>query len=266
MGVPSSRLLYKIPATWAGVEAVRRLEVEGLACHVVDVYSFEQGAAAIQARASVVNVCFGRLRDWARMNPGYPFDLDGPREDSGAGRTCDPGLKLARKLYAFAHRQKGGKVSRLVASGLRRVEDAADLAGFDGALAYSPNPSCDPGAGLRHIRSNSALKLFSPSLCATLAIRYPVLVVPPKLMKELEAMPASEAKSLYGPGLSPDAVAAAHFAEEEAHTVTQAHLERVLAKALGRPAGELLSASVNAKVADGERVAAILSKFAPVNL
>jgi transaldolase len=41
--VADDKILYKIPCTWQGVEAVRILESEGLACHVTHVYCLEVG-------------------------------------------------------------------------------------------------------------------------------------------------------------------------------------------------------------------------------
>ena len=47
--VPADKILYKIPCTWQGVEAVKTLENEGVSCHVTHVYSLEQASAAAAA-------------------------------------------------------------------------------------------------------------------------------------------------------------------------------------------------------------------------
>jgi transaldolase len=60
--VPHDRLLFKIPATWQGIEAARLLESEGIQTHMTFVYSFAQAAAASQAGASVIQIFVGRLR------------------------------------------------------------------------------------------------------------------------------------------------------------------------------------------------------------
>ncbi|KAG2268109.1 hypothetical protein Bca52824_062664, partial [Brassica carinata] len=68
--VPHDRLLFKIPATWQGIEAAKLLESEGIQTHLTFVYSFAQAAAAAQAGASVIQIFVGRLRDWARNHSG----------------------------------------------------------------------------------------------------------------------------------------------------------------------------------------------------
>ena len=64
--VPTEKILYKIPCTWQGVQAVKTLESdEGIACHVTHVYCLEQAAAAAAAGASLIQVYV------ARTNTGY---------------------------------------------------------------------------------------------------------------------------------------------------------------------------------------------------
>lgn len=48
--VADDKILYKIPCTWQGVEAVGILESEGLACHVTHVYCLEAGAGWMMKR------------------------------------------------------------------------------------------------------------------------------------------------------------------------------------------------------------------------
>lgn len=38
VGVAPSKLLFRLPATWAGVQAAKELEAQGLATHVSMVY------------------------------------------------------------------------------------------------------------------------------------------------------------------------------------------------------------------------------------
>eukprot|EP00951_Prasinocladus_malaysianus_P046535 scaffold645970_cov52-Prasinocladus_malaysianus.AAC.1 len=47
-----SKILYTVPATWEGIQAVKQLEKQGFQCHVVHCYSFVQAVAAAQAGAS----------------------------------------------------------------------------------------------------------------------------------------------------------------------------------------------------------------------
>ncbi|MCO5547666.1 hypothetical protein L7F22_001117 [Adiantum nelumboides] len=88
--VPKERLLFKIPATWQGIEAVRVLEAEGIQTHVTFVYSFSQAAAAAQAGASVIQIFIGRLRDWARSKSG---DV---KIEEALKKGDDPGINLKK--------------------------------------------------------------------------------------------------------------------------------------------------------------------------
>lgn len=54
MGVPRSRLLIGVEATWEGIEAVKVLEAEGIECHVRSVFTLQQAAAALAAGAAVL--------------------------------------------------------------------------------------------------------------------------------------------------------------------------------------------------------------------
>ena len=46
----AERVLFKIPCTWEGVQAVETLEREGVKCHVTQVYSPEQAARGARGR------------------------------------------------------------------------------------------------------------------------------------------------------------------------------------------------------------------------
>lgn len=54
IGVPEDRIVLRMPATWQAVQAAKALEADGIACHLVLVYSFVQAAAAAQAGVCVV--------------------------------------------------------------------------------------------------------------------------------------------------------------------------------------------------------------------
>ncbi|CAO2168073.1 unnamed protein product [Urochloa humidicola] len=99
--VSTDRLLFKIPATWQGIEASRLLESEGIQTHLTFVYSFAQAAAAAQAGASVVQIFVGRLR--------------------------------AKKVYAYIHRN--GYKTKLMAAAIRNKQDVFSLLGIDYIIA-----------------------------------------------------------------------------------------------------------------------------------
>ncbi|KAG0457277.1 hypothetical protein HPP92_022128 [Vanilla planifolia] len=127
VGVPSERLLFKIPSTWQGIDASRLLEDEGIQTHLTLVYSFAQAAAAAQAGASVIQIFVGRIRDWARNHSG----------DSEIEAACrrgeDPGLALLIKAYNYIH--KYGHKSKLMAAAIRNKQDIFSLLGVDYIIA-----------------------------------------------------------------------------------------------------------------------------------
>ncbi|KAI4303236.1 hypothetical protein MLD38_038890 [Melastoma candidum] len=125
--VPPERLLFKIPATWQGIEASRLLESEGIQTHLTFVYSFAQAAAAAQAGTSVIQIFVGRLRDWARNHSGDP-EIDAARR-----RGEDPGLSLITRSYNYIH--KYGHKSKLMAAAVRNKQDLFSLLGVDYIIA-----------------------------------------------------------------------------------------------------------------------------------
>ncbi|KAJ4828868.1 hypothetical protein Tsubulata_031201 [Turnera subulata] len=125
--VPPERLLFKIPATWQGIEASRLLESEGIQTHLTFVYSFAQAAAAAQAGASVIQIFVGRLRDWTRNHSGDP------EVEAALKRGEDPGLALVTKAYNYIH--KYGHKSKLMAAAVRNKQDLFSLLGVDYIIA-----------------------------------------------------------------------------------------------------------------------------------
>uniref|UniRef100_A0A0E0LRB9 transaldolase n=1 Tax=Oryza punctata TaxID=4537 RepID=A0A0E0LRB9_ORYPU len=125
--VLSERLLFKIPATWQGIEASRLLESEGIQTHLTFVYSFAQAAAAAQAGASVVQIFVGRVRDWARTHSGDP------EIDEALKKGEDAGLALVKKVYAYIH--KNGYKTKLMAAAIRNKQDVFSLLGIDYIIA-----------------------------------------------------------------------------------------------------------------------------------
>eukprot|EP00887_Chlorella_sp_A99_P006023 scaffold27.g6023.t1 len=135
VGVPRDRVILRLPATWAGIQAAKQLEACGIATHLVLVYSFVQGAAAAQAGVSVVQPNVGRLVDWYNRHPGM---IRGPNAQpearamalAGYGtEDINPGLLLVEKLYCYCKRYHPKTL--VMASGLRSKQEALALAGCD---------------------------------------------------------------------------------------------------------------------------------------
>ncbi|KAI7730221.1 hypothetical protein M8C21_023058 [Ambrosia artemisiifolia] len=155
--VPAERLLFKIPATWQGIEAARLLESEGIQTHLTFVYSFCQAAAAAQAGASVIQIFVGRLRDWARNHSGDP------EVEAALKRGEDPGLALVTKAYNYIH--KYGHKSKLMVASIRNKQDVFNVLGVDyiitplkilQALKESVTPDDDKYTFVKRLSSQSA--------------------------------------------------------------------------------------------------------------
>ncbi|KAL4565623.1 hypothetical protein LXL04_029726 [Taraxacum kok-saghyz] len=155
--VPAERLLFKIPATWQGIEAARLLESEGIQTHMTFVYSFCQAAAAAQAGASVIQIFVGRLRDWARNHSGDP------EIEAALKRGEDPGLALVTKAYNYIH--KYGHKSKIMAASIRNKQDVFNVLGVDyiitplkilQALKDSTTPDDDKYTFVERLSSHSA--------------------------------------------------------------------------------------------------------------
>lgn len=69
-GLAREHLLLQIPGTWAGLQAVKALEADGIQCQVTHVYSFAQAVAAVKAAASVLVVNITHINLWYDRNPG----------------------------------------------------------------------------------------------------------------------------------------------------------------------------------------------------
>ena len=223
LGVPRDRVLLRMPATWAAVQAARTLEAEGIACHMVLVYAFVQAAAAAQAGVSVVQPNVGRLCDWFDKHPGALRDhlesKEAPaiaRAGYGAARP-NPGLLLVEKIYNYcASRHPATKV---MASGLRSTEEALALAGCD-YLVVGPKV-------LSALSGAATLEGYNDGLHA-----------------------GGAAAATVEPALTREGAAAAEFSADEAAAVGEA----AFAEGLGAAGRELLEEGVRRLVEDANRL------------
>lgn len=120
--VPHDKILYKIPCTWQGVQAVGILESEGIACHVTHVYCLEQAAATARAGASLMQVYVGRVRTWYAKHPEATAE-------NNLYMAADPGVELARQTAALIKKEKCK--AKVIAASIRGRDDARALAGCD---------------------------------------------------------------------------------------------------------------------------------------
>ncbi|CAI5958090.1 unnamed protein product [Closterium sp. NIES-65] len=118
-----NRVLFKLPATWEGIEAARHLEAEGIKTHVTGVASFAQVSACAQANVAVIQIPVGRIKDWARTHSGDK------EVEAAAAKGEDPGVSLVRRACAFIARNNFP--TKVMASNIRSKEDALSLHGTD---------------------------------------------------------------------------------------------------------------------------------------
>ncbi len=119
-GIDKTRIMLKIPATWAGIEAAAKLrEKNDIQCHMTLVFGMHQVAASADAGAAIIAPSVGRITDWHKKNDGV--DAFSPEED--------PGVQRAAQMHAYlrAHNYD----TKLMPSTFRSEEQALALAGCD---------------------------------------------------------------------------------------------------------------------------------------
>ena len=121
----AERVLFKIPCTWEGVQAVETLEREDIKCHVTQVYSLEQAAAAARAGASLVQTYVGRVRTWYQK---HPVSL----VHNHLADASDSGIELVKQIAALI--KKENLDTKVIAASVKNRKDAVALAGCDYVL------------------------------------------------------------------------------------------------------------------------------------
>ena len=106
VNVETNKLLFKIPATWEGVQAIRQLENKGVPCHATLCYCLEQTALAAKANASLIQIYYARINS-------YGGDA----------------LALAQDTKSFI--QSVASPSKILAASIRSAADAKAMAGCD---------------------------------------------------------------------------------------------------------------------------------------
>jgi len=124
-GVPRSKVLIKIAATWAGVEAARVLQAEGIDCNLTLIFNPTQALACSEAGAFLISPFVGRILDWYVANGQAPADID-----------ADPGVVFVRGVYAEFKRR--GSPTVVMGASFRSTAQIEALAGCD-RLTISPD-------------------------------------------------------------------------------------------------------------------------------
>jgi transaldolase len=115
-GVDPSRAYIKIASTWAGVEACRRLQRDGIDCNMTLLFGFAQAAACADAGAALISPFVGRILDWYKKAEGRDF---APHED--------PGVTSVKRIYSY-YKAHGYKTTVMAAS-FRNAGEIRELAG-----------------------------------------------------------------------------------------------------------------------------------------
>mmetsp|Transcript_17388 Transcript_17388/g.19503 ORF Transcript_17388/g.19503 Transcript_17388/m.19503 type:complete len:322 (+) Transcript_17388:28-993(+) len=118
-GVPRSKILIKIAATWYGIKAAEQLEKEGIHCNLTLIFNLEaQAAACAEAGVTLISPFVGRVRDWQIANKTAPKGVDD-----------DDGVILVRKIYNYY--QRHGYKTIVMGASFRTKEEVLALAGCD---------------------------------------------------------------------------------------------------------------------------------------
>ena len=118
--VDKSRVLLKIPATWEGIEAARKLrDKSDIQCCLTLVFGMHQLAAAADAGAAVISPAVGRISDWHKKKQGI----------DGFDPEDDPGVKAAIAMHDYLVRH--GYETQLMPGMFRGIGQAIALAGCD---------------------------------------------------------------------------------------------------------------------------------------
>jgi len=125
-GVPRSKVLIKIAATWEGVEAARQLQAEGIDCNLTLIFNpTPQALACSEAGAFLISPFVGRILDWYVANGQAPANID-----------ADPGVVFVRGVYAEFKRR--GSPTVVMGASFRSTAQIEALAGCD-RLTISPD-------------------------------------------------------------------------------------------------------------------------------
>ena len=123
-GVPKNRILIKVAGTWEGIQAVKKLESEGISCNCTLVFSLTQAVACAEAGAFLISPFVGRILDWFKQNTSNDYD-----------NSNDPGVESVRKIYNYFKKYNFNTI--VMAASFRNKEEIINLAGCD-KLTISP--------------------------------------------------------------------------------------------------------------------------------
>lgn len=154
-GIPRSRVLIKIAATWEGIQAACLLEAEGIHTNITLIFSEAQAVAAAQAGATLISPFVGRIYDFYKKKAGSDWD-----EAANAGAN-DPGVMSVKKIFAAL---KGmGSKTQVMGASFRNKGEILALAGCD-LLTIAPKFIDELSNGQTHVARALDPALVAPVL------------------------------------------------------------------------------------------------------
>ena len=123
-GVPKNRILIKIAGTWEGIQAVKKLEAEGISCNCTLIFSLTQAIACAEAGAFLISPFVGRILDWFKSNTQKDYDT-----------LNDPGVESVEKIFNYFKKFNYNTI--VMAASFRNKDEIINLAGCD-KLTISP--------------------------------------------------------------------------------------------------------------------------------
>ncbi|MFG6416486.1 transaldolase [Roseateles sp. DC23W] len=129
-GVPRERVLIKLASTWAGIQAARELEQQGIRTNLTLLFCLAQAKACADAGVQLISPFVGRIYDWFKKTSGSSWD-----EAAMAGPN-DPGVRSVVEIYT--HYKRHGIQTEVMAASFRNSGQIIALAGCD-LMTISPN-------------------------------------------------------------------------------------------------------------------------------
>ena len=152
-GVDQDRILIKIASTWAGIQAAKVLEAEGIHTNLTLLFGVHQAHACTEANVTLISPFVGRILDWYKKAEGvdsYPVEKD-------------PGVLSVKQIYQFykAH----GVKTEIMGASFRSIDQVLGLAGCD-LLTVAPNLLAALEQDTREVKAQLSASDFAPATTA----------------------------------------------------------------------------------------------------
>ena len=152
-GVDQDRILIKIASTWAGIQAAKVLEAEGIRTNLTLLFGVHQAHACAEANVTLISPFVGRILDWYKKAEGvdsYPVEKD-------------PGVLSVKQIYQFykAH----GVETEIMGASFRSIDQVLGLAGCD-LLTVAPNLLAALEQDTREVKAQLSASDIAPATTA----------------------------------------------------------------------------------------------------